>query len=205
MAELDYIEIERRDRNYEELNKIIASLANLSVFPSLMWLWSWDIVKYQLDYYTGDSGEEYVANPKLTEKQVFDLFWEDADKNGFTLEYGTEDLQEAVFDWMMDRDILISVEQEEQIGRRVTPHLKIWDYVRFEKSPRILYDYDMTETTLEYVLTNLDRCDRCSAQALYLCKGITGELMFCRHHFNSNKESLTNWAYEVIDESNKIS
>lgn len=112
MAELDYIEIERRDRNYEELNKIIASLANLSVFPSLMWLWAWDIVKYQLDYYTGDSGEEYVSNPKLTEKDVFDLFWQDADKNGFTLEYGTEDLQEAVHDWMMDRDIIISVEEE---------------------------------------------------------------------------------------------
>lgn len=63
----------------------------------------------------------------------------------------------------------------------------------------------MTETTLEYVLTNNDRCDRCSAQALFLCKGITGELMFCGHHFNSNKESLTNWAYEIIDESYKIS
>lgn len=63
----------------------------------------------------------------------------------------------------------------------------------------------MTETTLEYVLTNLDRCDSCGSQALYLCKGITGELLFCRHHFNKNKESLTNWAYEIIDESEKIS
>ena len=113
MAEIDYVEIQRRDRNYEVLNEIVDSLSKLSVFPSLMWLWSWDIVKYQLDYYHGDSGEGYITNPKLTEKDVFDLFWEDADKNGFTLEYGTEDLQEHVFDWMIDRDILISVDEEE--------------------------------------------------------------------------------------------
>jgi hypothetical protein len=63
----------------------------------------------------------------------------------------------------------------------------------------------MTETTLEYVLRVEDRCDKCQAQALYLCKGVNGELMFCRHHFNDNKESLTNWAYEIVDESQKIS
>jgi hypothetical protein len=63
----------------------------------------------------------------------------------------------------------------------------------------------MTETTLEYVLRVEDRCDKCQAQALYLCKGVSGELMFCRHHFNNNKESLTNWAYEIVDESQKIS
>ena len=61
----------------------------------------------------------------------------------------------------------------------------------------------MTET-LQYVLTNEDRCDRCAAQALYMCKGITGELLFCRHHFKENEQSLNNWAYEIIDESQKI-
>jgi hypothetical protein len=63
----------------------------------------------------------------------------------------------------------------------------------------------MTETTMEYVLRVEDRCDKCQAQALYLCKGVSGELMFCRHHFNENQESLTKWAYEIVDESQKIS
>jgi hypothetical protein len=63
----------------------------------------------------------------------------------------------------------------------------------------------MTETTLEYVLTNNDRCDSCGSQAFYLCKGINGELLFCRHDFLKNQESLTKWAYEVIDESSKLS
>lgn len=106
-------EVERRDRNYEELNKIIDSLSNLSVFPSLVWVWVWDVVKDQLDYYSPVSGEEYVTNPKLTEKDVFDLLWEDADKNGFSMEYGPEDLREALFDWMLERDIIIPLEEEE--------------------------------------------------------------------------------------------
>ena len=72
-----------------------------------MWTWAWNNVTDQLDYYTPDSGEELVVNPKMTEKDVWDLFWDQADKNGFTLEYGVEDLNEHVFDWMLENDILI--------------------------------------------------------------------------------------------------
>ncbi len=60
-------------------------------------------------------------------------------------------------------------------------------------------------TTLEYVLTTQDRCDKCQSQAYYLCKSVSGQLLFCAHHFNANKESLTKWAYEIVDESSKIS
>lgn len=111
----DYIELERRDRNYIEINKIIDSLNNLSVFPSLVWVYIWSIVKDKLDYYTSDSGEEYITNPNLTEKGVWDMFWADADKVGFTLEYGTEQVHEEVFDWMIEKDILIILEEEEDL------------------------------------------------------------------------------------------
>lgn len=110
---MDEIEIVRRDRNYEVLNKLIDGMSELSVFPSLVWLWSWDIVKDNLDSYSPDSGESYITNPKLTEKDVWDMFWEDADKNGFTLEYGSEQMHEDVFDWMISRDILVEEEEVE--------------------------------------------------------------------------------------------
>ena len=110
--ELDSSEV-RRDKVYEDINLIVDSLQNLNVFPSLVWVYTWDIVKERLDYYSPDSGEYYVTNNKFTEKDVWDMFWEDADKNGFSLEYGTEDLHEAVFDWMTGRDILIDVEESE--------------------------------------------------------------------------------------------
>ena len=105
-------DLERRDRNYELLNKLIDGLQELSVFPSLVWLWCWDIVKDQLDYYNPESGEEYVTNDKLTEKDVFDMFWEDSDKNGWSLEYGAESLHESIFDWMLERDILVVLDDD---------------------------------------------------------------------------------------------
>jgi hypothetical protein len=43
-------------------------------------------------------------------------------------------------------------------------------------------------------------CDQCgSAQALYLVKLMDGELAFCGHHYNKNKEALDKQAYETIE------
>ena len=109
---LDLQEATRRDDNYVIINKLIEGLSELSVFPSLAWLYTWDIVKDKLDSYHAESGEDYLVNPKLTEKDVWDLFWEDAEKNGFSLEYGTEHLHEAVFDWMLERDIIAVLDDD---------------------------------------------------------------------------------------------
>lgn len=57
---------------------------------------------------------------------------------------------------------------------------------------------------IEYVLSPLDRCDQCSAEALVLVKGVTGQLMFCGHHYAKNEEALSKFAYETIDERDKL-
>ena len=47
-------------------------------------------------------------------------------------------------------------------------------------------------------------CDQCNiAQAMYLIKLVDGELYFCSHHYNKNKEALDKVAFEMI-ELNKI-
>jgi len=56
----------------------------------------------------------------------------------------------------------------------------------------------------QYVLKVIDRCDSCNAQALVLVKGVTGELMFCGHHYAKNEKALQKFAYEVIDERSKL-
>ena len=56
----------------------------------------------------------------------------------------------------------------------------------------------------EYILGPSNRCDSCHAEALVLVKGVTGELMFCGHHYNKNESALVNFAYEVIDERDKL-
>lgn len=113
-TELDLQEQTRRDDAYVQLNKLIDGLSEVNAFPPLVWLWVWDMVKDRLDIYSPEGGEDFVTNPKLTEKDVFDLFWEDADKNGFSLEYGLEYLDEAIFDWMLERDIIINLAEEEE-------------------------------------------------------------------------------------------
>lgn len=55
-----------------------------------------------------------------------------------------------------------------------------------------------------YILTALDRCDKCSAQALVLVKLITGTLQWCGHHYNKYEQNLAPLAYEIIDERAKI-
>lgn len=56
----------------------------------------------------------------------------------------------------------------------------------------------------EYILKAIDRCDSCNAEALVLVKGVTGELMFCGHHYAKNESVLKTFAYEIIDEREKI-
>jgi len=63
-----------------------------------------------------------------------------------------------------------------------------------------------TEEVVEkqYVLSPIDRCDQCYAEALVLVKGVTGELMFCGHHYARNEKALAEFAYEIIDERDKL-
>lgn len=61
-----------------------------------------------------------------------------------------------------------------------------------------------TKEKIQYYLTAVDRCDRCSAQAYVRLTGVSGELYFCGHHFAGMQESLSKWAFEIIDERDKL-
>jgi hypothetical protein len=55
--------------------------------------------------------------------------------------------------------------------------------------------------TKEWVLTAEDRCDSCGAQAYVQVRGISGELMFCAHHYNkATGDKLNAFAFETVDE-----
>jgi hypothetical protein len=64
--------------------------------------------------------------------------------------------------------------------------------------------------TKEYVLTTSDRCDSCDAQAYVRVTGVTGELMFCAHHYNKimsdavGYDKMMKFAYEILDEQEKL-
>ena len=56
----------------------------------------------------------------------------------------------------------------------------------------------------ERVLNVIDRCDACGSQAFVLVKLISGELMFCGHHYNKYQVKLDNNSYSIIDERDYI-
>jgi len=71
----------------------------------------------------------------------------------------------------------------------------------------------MTENALEtkeWVLSAEDRCDACSAQAYVKVTGVSGELAFCSHHYNSivndpvGYEKMMSFMFEIIDERDKL-
>ena len=62
----------------------------------------------------------------------------------------------------------------------------------------------------EWVLKATDRCDSCAAEALVKVTGLTGDLMFCGHHYNKimdNPEGykkMMAFAITIIDEREKL-
>ena len=62
----------------------------------------------------------------------------------------------------------------------------------------------------EWILGPIDRCDSCSAEALVNVKGVSGDLLFCGHHYNKimndkiGYEKMMAFMYEIIDEREKL-
>ena len=70
----------------------------------------------------------------------------------------------------------------------------------------------MTEEVVqkEWLLKATDRCDSCASEALVKVTGISGELMFCGHHYNKimnnsdGYKKMMSFALTVIDEREKL-
>lgn len=66
------------------------------------------------------------------------------------------------------------------------------------------------EKEKEWILTALDRCDRCGAQAYVRIKGATGDLMFCGHHYEkimndpNSYTKMMSFMLEILDERERL-
>jgi len=110
-TEMDLQERTRMQDVYRDIEDIIEKIGSLSVGQPLVWVYVWDVAR---DLYRDiqEGGEDdMVVN--AGEDEVWELFWTQADKNGFSLEYGTEDLYESLRDWMIDQEIISMVEEDE--------------------------------------------------------------------------------------------
>jgi hypothetical protein len=117
MAELDLQEATRRDDIYNQLNEIVDRLQNISAFPSLLWVWTFDIIReifdnYQYIHLTENSYIDEAIPKGITLKQIFDKFWDDVDLLGLNMDFGGEVLEECIRDWMRENDFLVALDED---------------------------------------------------------------------------------------------
>jgi hypothetical protein len=117
MAELDLQEATRRDDIYNELNQIVDKITTIPVFPSLLWVWTFDVMRniYENNQYDDLAENDYVdeAVPSgITLKQIFDKFWEDVDGIGLSMDLGDEIIDETIRDWMRDNNFLVALDDD---------------------------------------------------------------------------------------------
>ena len=83
----------------DKLNECLKILDSTDLGLSLVWLWTWSTISQILedDSYTG----------KVTIDQMWDHLCEYVEAGqGFSLEYGAEQHNEYVLDWMMSREYI---------------------------------------------------------------------------------------------------
>ena len=95
------LEAERQSRVHNILKDMYKQLTELEVFPSLVWTWTYDIIRS----FENDSDYKFL----MTEEQWFDLLWNNVDKANFSLTYGDEQIYEDIRDWLLDNDVMVDV------------------------------------------------------------------------------------------------
>lgn len=93
----------------DKLNKCLEILDTTDLGLSMVWLWTWSTINNILD------DETYKA--KVTQDQMWEYLCEAVEAGqGFSLEYGAEQHQDDVIEWMTNRDYIVDTmfEQEEE-------------------------------------------------------------------------------------------
>jgi len=78
------------------------------------------------------------------------------------------------------------------------------------ESGSIMFTMLKDEVKQEWILGAKDRCDKCGAEALVQVTGISGDLMFCGHHYNSimsmpdGYNSMMSFMISIVDERDKL-
>jgi hypothetical protein len=95
------------DKN--KLNECLDILDTTDLGLSLVWLWTWSTIKNLME------DETFIM--KKTEDEMWDHLCEAVEAgHGFSLEYGAEQHQDDVMEWMLNRDYMVDsmFEQDEE-------------------------------------------------------------------------------------------
>ena len=102
-----------KDTVFNDLKEIHDKLNKLEVSPSLIWLWSYDVLGSILDDYQFiESYNDYVIAEGTTFRDIFDKFYDDVESLELHIGIGKEILEEVLFDWMIDKGFLVSLDDD---------------------------------------------------------------------------------------------
>jgi hypothetical protein len=91
----------------DKLNECISILETTDLGLSLVWLWTWDTIKYRM------KDDNYRCT--VTEDEMWEHLCEAVKAGkGFSLEYGADQLWEDILDWMTESGYLIDLDEEEE-------------------------------------------------------------------------------------------
>ena len=91
----------------DKLNECLKILDTTDLGLSMVWLWTWSTINNIFE------DETYKVN--VTIDQMWDHLCEAVEAGqGFSLEYGAEQHQEEVQDWMLSRNYIVDPEEEEE-------------------------------------------------------------------------------------------
>ena len=96
-----------------QLDQVVNTLNSMDVAMSLIWVWAWDLIrdKYQSNEFITE-GSEYVVTAGTTLDTIWEKLWANPPSD-FTLEFGAEQMDEAVMDWMIDNNFLAVLEEDD--------------------------------------------------------------------------------------------
>jgi hypothetical protein len=96
-----------KPQDKDKLNECLKILDTTDLGLSMVWLWTWSTISNILE------DETYKAN--VTMDDMWGHLCEAVESGqGFSLEYGAEQHQEDVQDWMLSRDYIVDTMFEEE-------------------------------------------------------------------------------------------
>jgi hypothetical protein len=109
---MDDITYDRGQKVRMQLDQMVNTLNGMDVGMSLVWLWAWDLIRDKYSSYefvTEDS--DYIVINGVTLDNIWEKLWVNPPAD-FTLEYGAEQMDEAVLDWMIDNEFIAILEED---------------------------------------------------------------------------------------------
>jgi len=109
---VDDIQYDRGQKIKMQLDQMVNTLNGMDVGLSLVWLWTWDLIRDKYDQYSKDDlDSDLTITDGTTLDTIWDKLWIKVPAS-FTLEYGAEYMDEAVTDWMIDNDFLVALDDD---------------------------------------------------------------------------------------------